>query len=353
MIPADLGAELSRAIGAAVAAGDLPPDAAWATAAGTWRPAPGNDPASYATSLPFRLSRHDPRAAAETLASALRSAPGIAAARPTGNGYLTITVTPAALTSLAVRIPAAGPACARSDALRGETMSAPPLPGLSDSPGWRQAWHAQALALTGQLAIAAGAIVMKKLTLRAPSAAMEPGPRSVASAVDYAGSDAVRYGLSRILSSRATEADRGARVSYRLDDPWYAVSFAHAEAGSVQRWAVDLGLRRGDPGELAGSLAGLLAEPAELALLGRLSWLAERVAGAARRRRPAELPRYLESVAAAWLDCRESCPALPFGGAAAPRDEAGISARLWLAAATRTVLAAGLELIGIRPRDRL
>jgi arginyl-tRNA synthetase len=172
----------------------------------------------------------------------------------------------------------------------------------------------------------------------------------VAAAVGYAGADAVRYGLSRILSSRASDADHGVRVSYRLDDPWYAVSLAHADAASAQRWAADLGLRREEPG---GSLAGLLGQPSEIALLGRLSWLAERVAGAARRRRPAELPRYLEAVAAAWLDCRENCPALPFGGRAAPSGEAGISARLWLAAATQTVLAVGLELIGITPRERL
>jgi len=134
-----------------------------------------------------------------------------------------------------------------------------------------------------------------------------------------------------------------------LSNPAYAVSFAHADAASTLRWAADLGLARAEPD---GQFPALLGEPAERALLGQLSWAGERVAGAARRGRPAELPRYLEQVAGVWLACREECPALPFGGRAAPRTTAGISARLWLAAATATVLAAGLRLAGIVPPDR-
>jgi arginyl-tRNA synthetase len=117
----------------------------------------------------------------------------------------------------------------------------------------------------------------------------------------------------------------------------------------VLRWAADLGLGRTEPDE---RLAGLLGELPERVLLTRLSWLAERVAGAARRARPDELPRYLEEVAGAWQECRESCPALPFGGRAAPREPAGISARLWLAAATHAVLSAGLGLTGVAAPER-
>jgi hypothetical protein len=124
-----------------------------------------------------------------------------------------------------------------------------------------------------------------------------------------------------------------------------AVLFAAADAAATGRWAAELGLARLGPA-VAGDELG---QPAEIALLTELSWLAERVAGAARRRRPDELPRYLERLAGAWLDVREGCPALPFGGRAAPGGAAGISARLWLAEATATALAAGLDLVGIRP----
>ncbi len=90
-------------------------------------------------------------------------------------------------------------------------------------------------------------------------------------------------------------------------------------------------------------------QPAELALIGLLSWSGERIAAAARRRRPAELCAYLEQVAAAYLHCARECPALRYGGSAAPPDPAGpqAAARLELAAASRAVLAAGLRLAGV------
>lgn len=354
MIPADLGAELSRAISAAIAAGELPPDAAGIDAAGTWRPPPDRDDASYATSLPFELAQVSgtaPTDIATDLAERLRETRGISAAEPTGGGYLTIAVTPEALAGLAVRIARAGADCARSTGLRGTTVPMPPLPDLAAAPTWPQAWREQAAALTGRLADAAGATFDRHL--QRPARPGDPGPERrgpVLDAVAYAGADAVRYGLARALTSPSGPIEASTFVAANLADPYYAVSFACADSASTTRWAADLGLSRGEPD---GPLAGLLSERAERELLWRLSWLAERVAGAARRRRPAELPRYLEETARAWLDCRESCPALPFGGRAAPHSAAGASARLWLAEATRTVLATGLDLVGVTPRDRL
>jgi arginyl-tRNA synthetase len=359
MIPADLGAELALAVTAAATAGDLPAGAAKITPSGTWRPAPGGDPRGYATSLPFDLARltgQQPVAVAEILARALRPTTWISTARPTGPGYLTITITPAALADVAVRTVRAGPACVRGDTLRGLERPAPPLPDLTAATTWRQAWREQTAAVAGRLAQAAGATTISALSperwapaTHAPPASPAPaGP--VADWVAYAGADAVRYGLTRSFAGRENDLRRGIGVTRDLADPFYVVSFAHADAASVLRWAADLRLSRTEPDE---RLAGLLGLPAELSLLAQLSWVAERVAGAARRHRPAQLARYLEQTARAWLDCRESCPALPFGGQAAPRDVAGISARLWLADASRAVLAAGLELAGVTPRDRL
>jgi arginyl-tRNA synthetase len=357
VIPADLGAELARAISAGVGAGELPVAAAQASAAGTWRPAPGRGPASYATSLPFVLGGLpglSPAAVAGRLARRVVVADWIAQAEPSGAGYLTVTVTPQALAQLAVRIPEAGPACAASNALRGVRAPAPEWPDLAVAGDWEETWQAQGAALTGRLALTAGALPAddhySKRGTPGPARATRAGPGSVAAAVAYSGADAVRYRLARALTGEEARRTGGEPARNDLQEPYYLVSFAHADAASTLRWAGDLGLARSAP---AGPLAMLLSQGPETALLGELSWLAERVAGAARRSRPAELPRYLEQVARAWLDCREGCPALPFGGRAAPADEAGISARLWLADATRTVLAAGLELIGVAARDRL
>jgi arginyl-tRNA synthetase len=352
VIPADLGAELTRAIDAAVAAGELPATAAGVSPAGTWRPPPDGDYASYATSLPFKLAEISgmaPAVIAGRLARALGGADWISAAEATGDGFLTISVTSDTLAGLAVRIARAGPDCARSTVLRGATRPMPPLPDLAAMPSWSQAWREQAAALTGRLADAAGASSEEhpQQSGRRP----EPGgKRTVAQAVEFAGADAVRYGLARALTEPAGQIKAYELVAAGLTDPYYTVRFGCADSASTLRWGADLGLRPEEPDR---PLTGLLDQPAERALLWQLSWVAERLAGAARRRRPGELPRYLEETARAWLECRESCPALPFGGRAAPGSEAGISARLWLAAAARTVLSTGLELVGVTPPERL
>jgi arginyl-tRNA synthetase len=78
-----------------------------------------------------------------------------------------------------------------------------------------------------------------------------------------------------------------------------------------------------------------------------MSWLPERIAAASRRHRPADLARYLEHLARAWLDCSESCSVLPFRGRGAGGSRAGTATRLELAEAASTTLAAGLGLLGV------
>ncbi|HXZ73870.1 MAG TPA: DALR anticodon-binding domain-containing protein, partial [Streptosporangiaceae bacterium] len=106
----------------------------------------------------------------------------------------------------------------------------------------------------------------------------------------------------------------------------------------------------------------LLAHPSEQVLLNRLSWLPERVAGAARRARPDVLAHFLEGLARAYFDGQETCPAVrpgmavPAGPVRSPAERAAIqaaAARLWLAAAARTALGAGLGLLGVAAPDRL
>jgi arginyl-tRNA synthetase len=342
VITGDLDAELVRAAHALLPGEPLPP------AAATWRPAPGGDPGGFATSLPFELARFTGRPPAElaaALAAVLRSAEWIGTAEPTGAGYLTITVTGRALASVAARIAAAGPACARTTELSGRVTAIPPWPDLLAAPTWPLAWQEQADAMAGRLAEAAGASATERLggergvsEPRPPAGARPP----VAAAAAYFGADAVRYRLARTLPGRV-----GALAATDPQPGEYgAVQLAHAEAMSALRWAAELGCSRLEPGETA---AWLLDQAAERELLGLLSWFPLRVAAAARHRRPAEVPHYLEQVAAAWTACRLACPALPFGGSAAPREPALAQARLLLADAVATVLAAGLRLAGVEP----
>jgi arginyl-tRNA synthetase len=334
VIPGDIGRELG-----------LP-------ASGTWRPAPGRGPGTYATSLPFRLAERTgegPAEVAARLAATLRGTDWISEATVTGGGYLTVTVTERALVDLAVRIPAAGAGCAASDALRGTEVSAPADGDaeLAAAADWAQARRLVAGAVTGRLAGAAGAAVR----IRREGPGLPRGGEALGCAVAFAGADAIRYQLARTTPTGhgdRIDARRGVRNEF--SNPFFAVRYAHAHAASVLRWAADLGVERGDPGALRPRW---LAHPGERALLALLSWMSERAASSARRRRPDAWARYLESVAGAWLDCAEGRPALAFGGRSAPRDGAEAAARLWLADAARTVLRTGLGLLGVSAPERL
>jgi arginyl-tRNA synthetase len=334
VIPGDIGRELGL------------------RASGTWRPAPGGGPGTYASSLPFRLAERTGEGPAEVaagLAARLRDTDWISETSVTGGGYLTVTVTERALVDLAVRIPAAGAGCAASDALRGTEVWAP-ADGDADLAGagdWAQARRIVAAAVTGRLAGAAGAAV--RVQGGGPDSAR--AGRAVASAVAFAGGDAIRYQLARAMPTGQDDpidASRGVRNNF--SNPFFAVRYAHAHAASVLRWADDLGADRGDPGALRPRW---LAHPGERALLALMSWMSERAGSSARRARPDAWAHYLESVAGAWLDCAQSRPALGFGGRSAPRDGQETAARLWLAAAAATVLRTGLGLLGVAAPDRL
>jgi arginyl-tRNA synthetase len=284
--------------------------------------------------------------------------PWIEAATPSGDGYLTVTVTHQALAASAACMAAAGQACANSSILRGSATTSQPWPDLAAARSWQHAWQLQADAMTSHLARAAGAAARDLSGRERASTDTRPSRTTrspVPDVVAYLGSDSVRYRLARTMSGHRLRSASLGIASRRtagtpIADPLYPVQQAHAAAASALRWAADLGL---EPAEITDGLGGQLSSKAERALLGLLSFLPVRVAAAARRRRPDELPRYLEQVSAAWLACRLQAPALPFGGRAAPRDLDQAGARLVLARAVAAVIAAGLELTGVAAPDRL
>jgi arginyl-tRNA synthetase len=317
-------------------------------------PPRGGRPGRYVSTLPYHLAAPGttPHQAAALLAARLETQPWIAAATATA-GHLTVTVTGEALANLAIRIPQVQD-CAASDILRGLTVPGPRPADLRAAPTWQDARTQLAAEVTGNLARTAGAEILPERTSPPPP----PGPpeqRSpddspVAAALAYAGPDAVRYALLSGAPGRRPGGGVGVPVRYHLDNPVYAVRYAHAHAEATLRQAADLGLA---PGAAAEFAPRLLSQPAERALLGALSWLPERVAWAARSRRPGEFARYLEELAGSYHDCRESCPALPFGGRSAPRDPPAIAARLWLVTAAAAAIGAGLALTGISAPARL
>ena len=327
--------ELREAIGRAVAVSGLAP------AEPGLRPAGG--PGRYASSVAFELGEN-PREIAGRLASWLAREPWIAQADVTGPGYLTITVTPGTLTALADRIAEAGPASASSDALRGVTLPAPPAADPLAAATWEEARQALAAELTARLAAAAGATLSAphcpERTV-APPPAISPSPAAggPAAAVAFAGPDAVRFALARVVPGRPVLIDPEIIARHLPDNPAYAVRYAHARAASGVRWAAT-------PGGAEAVPRRPPADPGERVLLDALSWLPERVAVAARRGRPDEFARYLEELASVTIAALTS-PGYP-GSARAPGSD-----RLALARAAQAGLAAGLELLGVSAPDRM
>jgi arginyl-tRNA synthetase len=367
MITGDIGAEIVRLLRVGATVGELPDEAAEVSAAGTWRAAPvaaGGGPGIYATSVPLALASRTGRPAeraAAYLAAGLAELSWIDSARVTGAGYVTVSVTTRHLAGLAGRIVAAGPGAATSSAFASINLTAPALADPASARDWHQAWRSYRDALTGRLAQAAGADVLffhiqperrSESTTQAGWDQERVG--SVARAVAYHGTDAVRYALARTPMPGASIVARQLGLPLDLGNPFVAVRYAHADAASTLRWAAGLGLTQDRETAVDGSTTDHLAAP-ELALLDTMSWLPERVAAAARRRRPAELARYLEHLAQAWLDCRERCPALPFYGSAAPALGAGpqTTARLALAAAAQVAMASGLGLLGVSAPEQM
>jgi arginyl-tRNA synthetase len=334
----------------------------------------GAEPGMYATPVAFRLAGGHPAEAARvaaTLAAAVRRAGWISSVTVTG-GYLTVAVTTGALAALAVRITQAGPACARGTALAGTSVPAPRDPDLRSATGWAEARRRLSESVSGRLAEAAGARILPSHDAKrqsvpthpraapalpnepaftgvaAPAVPAVPGAAGpVADAIAFAGSGAISYSLARIPPGGEARADPFLAAAHHLGNPAYAVRYAYAHAASTLRQAADLGLGLG---EAAGFRPQLLAHPSEMWLLDELSWLPERVAGAARRARPDVLTRYLERLADAYFSCQEACPAM---GPAAATGGPGTVARLWLAAASGTALRAGLDLLGVDAPDRL
>ncbi len=291
---------------------------------------PGAQPGSYTSSLPFRLNKETQQA----LTARLKTEPWIATAQV--DGYLTVTITHDTLAGLAPRIAQAGPACAASDALRGDTAPGP-IADLTAAPDWPSARAALAVQLTARLAATAGATTTfcaERATLAAPAT-----PSPVSAAIAYAGLDAVRLTLARMPPGSGAPPDAQVFARHVLGNPAYAVRYAHAAAAAVLRWAAALGTRP------AGFQPHLLTAPPELALLDALSWLPERVAMAARRRRPDEFAGYLEELAARTIDTMSTTGFTTISSIS--------SERLWLADAARTGLAAGLHLLGVHAPERI
>ncbi len=164
--------------------------------------------------------------------------------------------------------------------------------------------------------------------------------------VDEVGVDAARYSLIRYPVDSPLVLDLDLLVKRSNDNPVYYVQYAHARISSVLRNAADLDIDwRNTPFQ-----PELLDHEQESRLLGALAEYPRVLASAAELREPHRVARYLEDLATAYHKFYDSCRVLPRGDDEV--EPVGI-ARLWLCAATRQVIANGLDLLGVSAPDRM
>jgi arginyl-tRNA synthetase len=164
--------------------------------------------------------------------------------------------------------------------------------------------------------------------------------------VDAVGVDAARYALVRYSNDSTIDIDLDLWARQSSDNPVYYVQYAHARLASIERNAEQLGFSL----DTLGFDPRLLSHQREGDLLRALADFPSVVATSAELREPHRVARYLEATAATFHRFYDDCRVLPLG------DEEVTDvhrARLILVTATRTVLAHGLELLGVSAPERM
>jgi arginyl-tRNA synthetase len=163
--------------------------------------------------------------------------------------------------------------------------------------------------------------------------------------VEAVGVDAGRYALARSSSDSMIDIDLDLLTKRSNDNPVFYVQYAHARTCNVARVAGEDGVRRDD-----GFDPSLLVHETESALLAALGSFPGVVASAAALREPHRVARYLESLAGTYHRWYDSCRVRPDAGE--PVTDLNRT-RLWLNDATRTVLARGLDLLGVSAPEQM
>jgi len=164
--------------------------------------------------------------------------------------------------------------------------------------------------------------------------------------VEKVGVDAARYTLIRYPVDTPMVMDIDILRRNTNENPVYYVQYAHARIAGVLRNVAELniptGLSNFDPGQLS--------HDRENELLGTLAEFPGIVAAAAAFREPHRVARYLEELAGVYHGFYADCRVLPLGDESISPLH---SARANLCAATKQVLANGLDLLGVSAPERM
>jgi len=164
--------------------------------------------------------------------------------------------------------------------------------------------------------------------------------------VEKVGVDAARYTLIRYPVDTPMVMDIDILRRNTNENPVYYVQYAHARIAGVLRnveeLSIPMGLSNFDPSQLS--------HDRENELLGTLAEFPGVVAAAAAFREPHRVARYLEELAGVYHGFYADCRVLPLGDETISPLH---SARANLCAATKQVLANGLDLLGVSAPERM
>jgi arginyl-tRNA synthetase len=167
--------------------------------------------------------------------------------------------------------------------------------------------------------------------------------------VEMIGVDSLRYTLSRYPADSPLTLDVEEITRQASDNPVFYVQYAHARLSAILRNGAELAITPAGAGG-SGFDPSLLSHELEGELLRSLADFPRVVATAAQLREPHRVARYLEDTASKFHRFYDSCRVLPMGD---EEPTAVHSARLLLVAATRTVVANGLGLLGVGAPERM
>lgn len=181
--------------------------------------------------------------------------------------------------------------------------------------------------------------------------------------VDAIGVDASRYSLARTDYNTSVDIDLDLLASHSNDNPVYYVQYAHARSCNVARNAADAGI------SADGADLSLLNTEADGEVLAALAQWPAALAQAGDLRAPHRVAHYLEDLAASyhkWYNLERVVPMelsdpenrLPEAEREAQRiakcpEPVRAAARLKLNEAVRTVIASGLDLLGVSAPDKM
>ena len=162
--------------------------------------------------------------------------------------------------------------------------------------------------------------------------------------VEAIGVDAARYSLIRSSVDTPIDIDLALWSSASNENPVYYVQYAHARLSALARNAAELGITP-DTAHL-----DLLTHDKEGVLIRTIGEFPRVLRQAAELREPHRVSRYLEDLAGDYHRFYDACRVLPQGDEG-PGDLH--AARLALCAATRQVIANGLNILGVSAPERM